>query len=155
MINCSKIANKGQDRRKVLNYGGTSDFEKDGFTPNVYRTSEDWKVSFINENIKSRVCLIFECKVRIFWEGHKIWKNLPLKIWRYWLASNFKWKIFSNFVAFSEYPNFKRATGHATTFGCLRRNLMCSILLLNAQVNWCQALKLKSFRSEFINCLGA
>ena len=28
------------------------------------------------------------CKVRIFWEGHKIWKNLPLKIWRYWVALN-------------------------------------------------------------------
>ena len=37
----------------------------------------------------------------------KFEKNLPLKIWRYWVASNFKWKIFSNFVAFSEYPNFK------------------------------------------------
>ena len=45
-------------------------------------------------------------KVRIFWEGHKIWKNLPLKIWRYSVTTNFKWKIFSNFVAFSEYPNF-------------------------------------------------
>ena len=45
-------------------------------------------------------------KVRIFWEGHKIRKKLPLKIWRYWVTSNFKWKIFSNFVAFSEYPNF-------------------------------------------------
>ena len=48
------------------------------------------------------------CKVWIIWEGHKIWKNLPLKIWRYWVASNFKWKIFSNFVAFSEYPNFTK-----------------------------------------------
>ena len=45
-------------------------------------------------------------KVQIFWEVHKIWKNLPLKIWRYWAVSNFKWKIFSNFVTFSEYPNF-------------------------------------------------
>ena len=45
-------------------------------------------------------------KVRIFWEGHKIWKNLPLKIWCYWVASNFKWKVSSNFVAFSKYPNF-------------------------------------------------
>ena len=27
-------------------------------------------------------------------------------MWRYWVALNFKWKIFSNFVAFSEYPNF-------------------------------------------------
>ena len=46
-------------------------------------------------------------KVRIFWEGHKIWKNLLLKIWRYSVTSNFKWKIFSNFVTFSEYPNLK------------------------------------------------
>ena len=45
-------------------------------------------------------------KVRIFWEGHKIWKNLPLKIWHYSVTSNFKWMIFSNFVAFSEYLNF-------------------------------------------------
>ena len=45
-------------------------------------------------------------KVWIFWEGHKIRKNLPLKIWCYSVASNFKWKFFSNFVAFSEYPNF-------------------------------------------------
>ena len=44
-------------------------------------------------------------KVRIVWEGHKVWKNLPLKIWRCWVASNFNWKIFSNFVAFSEYAN--------------------------------------------------
>ena len=36
----------------------------------------------------------------------KFEKNLPLKIWRYWVASNFKWIFFSNFVAFSEYPNF-------------------------------------------------
>ena len=51
-------------------------------------------------------------KVRIFWEGHKIWKNLPLKIWHYWVASNFKWKIFSNFVAFSEYSNFMYTKNH-------------------------------------------
>ena len=36
----------------------------------------------------------------------KLKKNLPHKIWRSWVASNFKWTIFSNFVAFSEYPNF-------------------------------------------------
>ena len=35
-------------------------------------------------------------------------KNLPLKIWRYSVTSNFKWRNFSNFVAFSEYPNFIR-----------------------------------------------
>ena len=32
-------------------------------------------------------------KVRIVWEGHKIWKNLSLKIWCYLVTSNFKWKI--------------------------------------------------------------
>ena len=45
-------------------------------------------------------------KVWTFWEEHKIWKNLPLKIWHYWVTSNLKWKIFSNFVSFSECPNF-------------------------------------------------
>ena len=45
-------------------------------------------------------------KVRIFWEGHKIWKNLPLKIWRCSATLDFKWKISSNFVAFSEYLTF-------------------------------------------------
>ena len=49
-------------------------------------------------------------KVYILWECHKIWKNLPLEIWRYSLTSNFKWKIFLNFVAFSEYPNFTYLT---------------------------------------------
>ena len=45
-------------------------------------------------------------KVWTFWEGHKIWKNLPLKIWRYLVMSNFKWNILSNIVFFSECPNF-------------------------------------------------
>ena len=45
-------------------------------------------------------------KVWICWEGHKIWKNLPHKIWHYSVTSNFKWEIFSNIVAFSEYLNF-------------------------------------------------
>ena len=35
-------------------------------------------------------------------KGTKFEKNLPLKIWHYSVTSNFKWKIFSNFVAFSE-----------------------------------------------------
>ena len=39
-------------------------------------------------------------------------KSLPLKIWRYWVASNSKWKIFSNFVASSEYPNFNMQCQH-------------------------------------------
>ena len=46
-------------------------------------------------------------KVQVFWEGHKFEKNIPLIIWRYSVSSNVKRKIFSNFVAFSEYLNFK------------------------------------------------
>ena len=45
-------------------------------------------------------------KVRTFWEGQNFWKNLPLKILRYSVTSNFKRNIFLNFVAVSEYPNF-------------------------------------------------
>ena len=43
-------------------------------------------------------------KIRVFWEGHKIWKNLPLKIWRYWVASNLKWKIFFKFCGLLSIP---------------------------------------------------
>ena len=50
-------------------------------------------------------------KVWTFWEGYKIWKNLPLKIWHYSVVSNFRWKIFSNFVFFSECPNFISTSG--------------------------------------------
>ena len=44
-------------------------------------------------------------KVQILWEGHKIWKNLPLFLM---LLSKFqkRWEIFSHFVAFSQYLNF-------------------------------------------------
>ena len=62
-------------------------------------------------------------KVWIFWEGHKIWKNLPLKIWRHSVMSNFKWKIFSKFVAFSEYPTFiTRKTNHNYLFYTARKD---------------------------------
>ena len=57
--------------------------------------------SWIDETIS-----LIIVKVRVFWEGHKIWKKFPLKIWHYSATSNFKWKIFSNCVAFSEYPHF-------------------------------------------------
>ena len=32
--------------------------------------------------------LTLHVKVRIFWEGHNIWKNLPLRIWRYSVTEN-------------------------------------------------------------------
>ena len=37
----------------------------------------NFKISFWYLQLE---CTIFCHKVRIFWEGHKIWKNLPLKI---------------------------------------------------------------------------
>ena len=48
------------------------------------------------DGIQHRVITTFQAesyrkllfKIRIFWEGHKIWKNLPLKIWRYSVMSN-------------------------------------------------------------------
>ena len=58
-------------------------------------------------NLNSIRVLFFH-KVQIFWEGHKFENNLPLIIWRYSVASNVKWKISSNFVAFSEYLNFTK-----------------------------------------------
>ena len=35
-----------------------------------------------------------------FWEGHKIWKNLPLSIWCYAVASNFQLEEFFKICAF-------------------------------------------------------
>ena len=46
----------------------------------------------------------------------KFKKYIPLKFdAMYSLTSNFKWKIFPNFVAFSEYPNFN-ITRHELNF---------------------------------------
>ena len=45
-------------------------------------------------------------KVHIFWEGHKILQNLP-PTFDYSTYSQGKGKILHNFVAFSEYMNFK------------------------------------------------
>ena len=46
------------------------------------RINTQWYYSLMNMR---QIHIFF--KVRIFWKGHKIWKNLPLKIWRYWVAS--------------------------------------------------------------------
>jgi hypothetical protein len=45
-------------------------------------------------------------KVWTFWEGHKIWKNLPLKIWRNWVTQIESGRFLKNFVPFSERLNF-------------------------------------------------
>ena len=43
-------------------------------------------------------------------KGTKFEKNLLLKIWCCSVASNSNWKIFSNFVPFSECPNYRLDT---------------------------------------------
>ena len=49
--------------------------------------------------------LLSNVKVHIFWEGHKILRNLHLTF-DYSTAVKSKGKISQNFVAFSEYMNF-------------------------------------------------
>ena len=51
-------------------------------------------------------------KVQIFWKGHKNFSHLPLFIWHYLAASNYKWKMGQTFVAFSEYLNFTSHNFH-------------------------------------------
>ena len=50
--------------------------------------------------------IIMNIKVHIFWEGHKILRNLPLTFDSTVHTVKSKWKISQNFVAFSEYMNF-------------------------------------------------
>ena len=56
-------------------------------------------------------CKNFSVKFGYSEKATKFEENIPLKIWRYPVTSNFRWKIFSNFVAFSEYPNFTYREG--------------------------------------------
>ena len=49
----------------------------------------------------------FGFKVHIFWEGHKILRNLHLRL-DLCTVVKFKVEISQNFVAFSEYMNFTR-----------------------------------------------
>ena len=50
-------------------------------------------------------------KVHTFWKGHKIWKNLPIKIWHYSVAPNYKRKIFSENVRTLIYCKFDQKGG--------------------------------------------
>ena len=51
---------------------------------------------------------VFFYKVQVFWKGHKNLKKIFHWFWRYWLNIKTSGRFFSNFVAFSQYPNFKR-----------------------------------------------
>ena len=67
--------------------------------------------SRIDKNIRSKYSLHFSknidylCKIHIFWEGHKSLWNLHLT--SYIVPVKSKVEISQNFVAFSEYMNFK------------------------------------------------
>ena len=47
------------------------------------------------------------CKIHIFWEAHKIWRNLsPSQFWSYIVLSNLGGRFLQIIVAFSENLNF-------------------------------------------------
>ena len=66
---------------------------------------------FLSGPIRPNIALAFAFafKVEVFWEGLKIFKKFPFIFDFYLIGHNVKskWKIFSNFVAFSEFINFK------------------------------------------------
>ena len=75
----------------------------------VNKYHEEWNIQsdFAKECASNFVLKYFiGCKVQIFWEGHNFFSSLPLFIWHYLVASNYKWKKGHIFVAFSEYLNF-------------------------------------------------
>ena len=86
-------------------------------------------------------------KVGIFWEGHKIWKDLPLKIRRYWVTSNFKRKIFWNLVPNSESPNLT----------CKKVKLACKLVFLKifwphcVTSDWALTLQLRNASPQSAN----
>ena len=77
----------------VQNYFREVDLQHKIFLISIFVCTKDFFIT-CNKWLHFPICT---SKVWTFWEGHKIWKNLPLKIWRYWVMSNFKWKIFFKF----------------------------------------------------------
>ena len=67
-------------------------------------------------------------KVHIFWEGHKIFRNLHLTFVLCSASQKSKVEISQNFVAFSEYINFKQQSLHRNLF-YFQRNLFRNSLL--------------------------
>ena len=84
-----------------------------------------------------RVAKIYFCsKVQIFWEGHKIWRNLHLTF----VLSSASQKISQNFVAFSEYMNFKKTPQKYETISHLIWQL-----LSKSQIKWKIVSKIVAF----------
>ena len=53
-------------------------------------------------------CIVSEnTNVQVFWEGLKNLAHLPFFIWHYLVVSNYKQMLGKEFMAYSEYMNFK------------------------------------------------
>ena len=65
----------------------------------------------IHTSTTFKVCDIFNCKsyfkVKILWEGHKIWKIYPTLVWHYLVMSKQDGRFFKICLAFSKYLIFK------------------------------------------------
>ena len=78
---------------------------------------------FLSGPIRPNIALAFAFafKVEVFWEGLKIFKASPFIFDFYLIGHNVKtkWKICSNFKAFSEYMNFKGGISQEDIFTCV------------------------------------
>ena len=70
-------------------------------------------------------CVLVDAKIRASN------KDLPV-------TSNFKWKIFSNFVAFSEYPNFNviGAREHISVMSNFKWKILQNFVAFSEQMNF-------------------
>ena len=77
----------------------------------------------------------------------KFEKNLPLRIWHYWVTSNFKRKIFWNLVPISESPNLT----------CKKVKLACKLVFLKifwphcVTSDWALTLQLRNASPQSAN----
>ena len=64
------------------------------------------KAPAFSQNVNKKLHINTVHEVRVFYEDHKIWPNVPFGLEIHFLNVKFMWKIKSNFVAFLENPNF-------------------------------------------------
>ena len=76
--------------------------------PNKYHGEGNIQSKFAKESASNFVKKYFiGFKVKIFWEGHNFFSNLPLFFdIMYLVVANHKWKMGHIFVDFSEYKTF-------------------------------------------------
>ena len=96
-------------------------FDSLGFLHNFY---------FLLRN--SRVMSIYT--VKIFWEGHKIWKKNLLFLKLLWNVKT-NWRLFQSFVAFSEYLNFNFLVLRNIAILSIEAWLLTSFFIKNFKAN--------------------